>query len=152
MDQGYIPIEGVTQMAYTVEGALKQNVFCLYALPCIEKGELVDQRNFTFGDMFIRFTRPDEFLRRVRTAAEKIGQEFCQGLVHYVPESYDGPVGPFRKRSMFSYQNEFRIVIRPGTGTPLTLDIGDIREITAYGPLIDLNHEIEKQWETQDRH
>jgi hypothetical protein len=149
-NQGFIPIAGVTHIAHTIEGALKQNIFCLYALPCAVNAELVDRRNLEFGDTFIRFTQPDEFLRRVRKAAEGMGQEFCAGLVRYVAETYDGPVGPFRKRLLFSYQNEFRIVLKPGTGGPLVLDIGDIRDITVHGLISGLNREIENQWVAPD--
>jgi hypothetical protein len=136
--QEFIPIEGITFIAHTVEGALERNIFCMYAFPWKTKAALVDERNFEFGDKFLVFTRPDEFLRRVQAAAEAIGQAFCGDLVRYVPETYDGPVGPFKKRSLFSYQNEFRIVLEPGIGKPLILDIGDIRDITAHGPISEL--------------
>jgi hypothetical protein len=123
----------------------------MYALPLYAIDHLVDERNFEFGDTFVRFTDITEFLRRVRTAAEQIGQEFCSRLVEYVPDTYNGVIGPFRKMSLFAYQCEFRIALKPGTGAPLTLDIGNLRDITAFGPITVLNREVKEQWAISNR-
>jgi hypothetical protein len=53
-------------------------------------------------------------------------------LVEYFDEKeYSGKVGRFRKRSIFGYQNEFRIAVEPGSGEPMKLAVGSLLDITS---------------------
>ncbi len=132
---------------HTKDEDLMVNVFCMYALRTSHLAagmpELIDPRNFSFGDTFAVITDGNEFLRRVRSAAESASHALECRLVEYVDEStYEGPIGPFRKSSAFSYQSEFRIALFPGTGDPYRLQIGDISDICVQGPLSEINRRI----------
>ena len=90
--------------------------------------------------LFRSLTDSDEFLRRVRRAGEQCGQELTYGLVGYVDErTYQGSMGVFRKRALFSYQSELRIAITPGADGPYRLPVGDLSDITITRPLAELN-------------
>jgi hypothetical protein len=53
-------------------------------------------------------------------------------------------VGPFRKPSRFAYQQEYRIVVRPGQAPFRNLVIGDISDITSpVLPLSDLDQIVD---------
>jgi hypothetical protein len=112
----------------------------MYALRTPQGPQLVDELNFRFGDTFALLTDGDEFLRRVRRAGEQCGQELTYGLVGYVDErTYQGSMGVFRKRALFSYQSELRIAITPGADGPYKLHVGDLSDITISGRLAELN-------------
>ena len=77
------------------------------------------------------------FISRVAAAVKENGYEGGRGLVkYYDPETFHGSfrgIDPaFRKQVMQSYQREFRIVIATGSvgDSPLTLDVGDLSDIT----------------------
>jgi hypothetical protein len=127
--------------------ALKNvNVFCMYALRESASGTFVDAGNLGFGDTFAALKGLDEFMKRVKAAAPGTGQELRSDLVEYIDEdSYEGPVGIFKKLSDFSYQSEFRIAFLPGTGAPLRLQIGDLSDIVMLGRLSDLNDRLRVQ-------
>jgi len=48
-------------------------------------------------------------------------------------------MGIFRKSSNFAYQSELRIALKPRTGAPYRLQVGDLTDITFTGPLSALN-------------
>jgi hypothetical protein len=121
-------------------GGIKANIYCMYALREPTGPQVVDPLNFRFGDTFAVFTDGDEFLRRVRNAAETASLDLHCHLVQYVNErEHQGEVGIFRKRLRFSYQSELRIAIIPGTDEPYRLYVGDLSDITLTGPLPELN-------------
>jgi hypothetical protein len=137
----YKPISGlIGPIAYTNPQDLSANVFCMYALRASVARNLVDTRNLAFGDTFAVLRDGDEFLRRVREAAERAALPLKVKMVEYVSErEYHGEMGVFRKSSEFEYQSELRIALLPGTGSPYRLKIGDLADITITGPLSDLN-------------
>jgi hypothetical protein len=107
-------------------GLQRANVFCMHAFPSSRVEDLVDQRNFGFGDTYVVFTEGDEFLRRVRAEALRLKIELQCSLVEYVdPSTYRGAMGIFRKFSSFSYQSECRLALLPGTGEPYSLWVGE---------------------------
>jgi hypothetical protein len=56
------------------------------------------------------------------------------------PNLHTGPKGPFWKSSDFEYQNEFRIIVQPGSPVARKLPIGDLRDITSeIGTLANVN-------------
>lgn len=122
---------------------LQANVFCMYAFRALHSATLVDERNFGFGDTFVVFTDGNEFLRRAKTAAEKLQLRYEAGLVQYVDgNAYRGDMGIFKKFSHFSFQSEFRIALLPGTGRPVSLNLGDLRDIAMVGELQEINSRI----------
>lgn len=116
------------------------NVFCMHAVLPHNRSEVFDSRNFKFGDTYTLFTNADEFLRRVRQAAERADHKVSWRLVKYIdPAMYHGPADVFTKDVRFSYQSEFRIVIRPGTTGPRSLRLGDLSDIIVTGDLASIN-------------
>ncbi len=120
------------------------NVYCMYGLRASVAKSLVDPRNFAFGDTFVLFKEGDEFIRRAKKAALASGREMLCHMVEYIDEaSYSGEMGPFRKYSAFSYQNEVRLGLRPGTGAPYELRLGNLSDIVAVvGPLAEINSRV----------
>jgi hypothetical protein len=137
----FVPIGGLDgPIAFTRPGDLNVNVFCMHALRASVARHLIDPRNLAFGDTFAVLKDGDEFLRRVRCVAERAGLRPEIGMVEYVDErEYQGEMGIFRKSSLFAYQSELRIALKPGTGAPYQLEIGNLADITFVGPLLDLN-------------
>lgn len=108
------------------------NVYCMFAITQPVEGRLVDTRNVGFGDSFVLILNTKEFLERVTLAAQRAGFSGQCRLVDYFDEDdYSGRVGRFKKRSVFSYQNEFRIAIEPGSEEPVNLRVGSLQDITS---------------------
>lgn len=108
------------------------NVYCMFAITKPTDEELVNRKNLQFGDSCVLILNPTEFLNRVFRAAEGAGLSITCGLVEYYDaEEFSGDTGRFRKRSIFAYQNEFRIVVEPGSVTPIKLFIGSLTDITS---------------------
>jgi hypothetical protein len=122
--------------------ARASHAFCMYALRTGHAQTLVDCRNFEFGDTCVVFVNGDEFIRRVRRAAEREGFKYVQDLITYVERDYDGRMGPFRKFSTYSYQSEFRILLSTGRAAPVILDVGDLSDIALISPMRGLNDRI----------
>lgn len=135
----FIPINGlINPIVYRSGVNSGINIFCMYALPEDQKHRF-DERNLQFGDAFVLLNNPEEFARRVRVAADNINRAVNFGLVEYVDQDYNGPLGAFRKFDSFSYQSEFRIGLAGGDEKPLYLEIGDIRDICHVGESARLN-------------
>ena len=124
------------QLQYRENYSINQNIFYMYALQVQSKIQDIDKRNFKFGDTFVSILNPVEFLGRVKLAAKQEGIRVFHKLVEYVDhEKHNGSVGPFRKFSEFSYQNEFRILVCQESPGTYKLSIGDISDITEQGEL-----------------
>jgi hypothetical protein len=118
------------------------NVYCMFAVTRPVDGELVSSQNLQFGDSFVLVLNPTEFLNRVVSAAKDAGVSYLEHRLveYYDAEEYSGETGRFRKRSIFAYQNEFRIVVEPGSDTPRKLIIGSLLDITSEAlPLSEAN-------------
>ena len=98
------------------------------------------------GPHAVVITDIPEFMRRFGAAVGSQGYRAWSHLVRYYdPETFHGhfegidPV--FRKQSTFSQQREYRFAINTGTTgrDALTLEIGDIRDITLRFASADLN-------------
>lgn len=142
-------------------------VYCMYGLTYLidEQGyEKPDSRLKEFGDTAVIILNPDEFLRRlVRGLHQQFGDNINLRVdeVHYYPPDYYGDLDEFCKFSSYAWQNEMRIrvalldesntvigadgLIRKHliqNKDPITVEIGDISDITVQIPvqdLIDLN-------------
>jgi hypothetical protein len=108
------------------------NVYCLFAITGPVDGELAEVRLRDMGDSAVLILNPSEFRNRIYSAAYKAGLN-CQGgaVEYYSGEDYSGTVGPFRKRSRFAYQQEYRFVVWPGSGSPRELTLGSMKDITS---------------------
>ncbi len=101
---------------------------------------------FDLGPYAVVITDIAEFMRRFGVAVGSQGYRAWADLVRYYdPDTFHGhfegidPV--FRKQSRFSEQREYRFAIDTGTTgrDALTLEIGDIRDITLQFRAADLN-------------
>jgi hypothetical protein len=137
----YVHIGTITnQLQYREKYSVNENIFCMYALQVQTKMQNIDKRNLKFGNTLVLILDPVEFLNRVKLAAEKEGIRVFHKLVEYVDrEKHSGSVGPFRKFSEFSYQNEFRILVCQESPRRYKLSIGNISDITEQGELSSEN-------------
>jgi hypothetical protein len=131
-------LAGPLLMSYGPEVAC--NVFCMFSIT-VPQNDFCDSRNLRFGDSFVIMLDTMKFIRRVSHAARRLGFGFDAALVEYFDEDgYSGRTGPFRKPSAFAYQQEFRLVLRPGSAEPYILNVGDLSDITSpVHPLADIN-------------
>ncbi len=126
----YVPIGGIINPVKFRYGERPQlNILCLYVL--LERSDFkIDERILEFGDTAIVIRDVIEFTNRVHTTANEIGLGVKQQPIEYVDKStYHGPIGPFRKYADYAFQSEFRYLISPGEGRPISLQIGDLRDI-----------------------
>lgn len=139
----WVPIGGlINPVTFRTGQSSSVNVLCMYAMND-RAGERFDERNLNFGKVAIYITNLLEFIHRVKTAATESGLDVLHGMVSYVnKETHDGPMGPFRKFSKHSHQNEFRFVFTGGNGSTCRLSVGDLRDITILGP----STEISQRW------
>jgi len=121
------------------------NVFCMFSITGRINVPLVDERAFEFGDSFVVILNTQEFINRVRAAADRSGFRCSYGLVEYYDEtSYSGDTGPFRKSDRFAYQREFRFLIEPGSRQPIKLVVGSLEDLTTpLYPLAEINRIVE---------
>lgn len=110
------------------------NLYCLHARTEHDYGQEFNLDQLGFGEAYVLFLNYDEFQRRIENAATQLGQHIQSGMVEYVSrKNYTGTMGTFRKFSEFAKHQEFRIVILPGTGKPLSLKLGDLSDIAIIG-------------------
>lgn len=99
------------------------------------------------GDTALIVLDHDEFIRRVKVAAERAGYKVYFKPVQYYDPTVDGGnmlisllagmwMIAFWKRVSYSYQQEVRFVFTPGNENidHIELDIGDISDITTIIP------------------
>lgn len=122
-------------------------VFCMLGInPTEEKFRFTDKQKekmLSFGDTALIVLDHDEFIRRVKVAAEKAGYKVYFKPVQYYDPTIDGGKMlislfdgmwniAFWKRDSYTYQQEVRFVFTPGDEKidHIELDIGDISDIT----------------------
>lgn len=115
--------------------------------------KLKKQHEFTdeclkLGDIAV-VVNAGEFMLRVKRAIDKRGYKFAASLVEYYdPTTFHGKFRfdqiPFRKRTEFSDQKEYRIVVDTNTKgqDALEIEIGDIGDISAKMVAANLNNEF----------
>jgi hypothetical protein len=129
-------VVGPVIVSYNAEA--EQNIFCMFSLTEPTQKPLLIKEHLHFGDHFLLILNADEFIERVNRAAQVGNLTGESGPVTYYEDTkYSGPVGPFKKPSRFAYQQEFRIVLRPGMVPFRNLIIGDLSDITA--PVLPLS-------------
>ena len=137
------------------------NVFCLHAahtgsldmakvsnenIEVLRKQLTIPDECRALGKHTVVVTDVPEFVRRMEAAAQGNGYRMTRGLVkYYDPGSFHGNFRDvesiFHKQDRHSYQREFRFVIDRGlmSAAPLTLEIGDISDITRRFDSAELN-------------
>lgn len=106
------------------------NLYCLHARTRREYGTAFQLSDLGFGDSYVLFLDANEFFRRLEKAAAAAGRQLKYGVVEYVDRrTFAGPMGIFRKFSEHSEEREFRIAALAGTGSSLSLRLGDLSDI-----------------------
>jgi hypothetical protein len=124
--------DGLVNVRIALDRTSSCNIFCMFAVNRPIVGPIFPKTYEWFGDHFVLFTNTQELFNRVRVAAKNQGLRVEGRAVEYYDEAkYSGQTGRFRKRSVFSYQCEYRIVIEPGVDEPLRFEIGDLSDITS---------------------
>lgn len=151
----WLKVEGIAGPILFRDGRAEVgNIYCMFALrgshaEAFLEGRSkrpVDADSLRFGDSAVVFTDGDEFMGRVRAAAEREGLELQYDLVEYVDEAtYTGSMGPFRKFSAFAHQSEFRILAKPECETARVLTVGSLEDIATMCPLVELNRRLRLQ-------
>ena len=138
-------------------------IYCMYGLTYLiheKRFEPPDERLLDFGDTAVIIYNPNEFLSRVLHALyNKYGDNvnFRLDEVRYSPPDYYGELDEFCKHDSYAWQNEMRMrvalldeneTITDADGrvrkrliqdvSPITLDIGSIRDISVQIPVDDL--------------
>jgi hypothetical protein len=121
------------------------NMFCMFSVTKPIDGELVDRRNLNFDDSFVLVLNTQEFINRFSVAADTDSLRFEYRRVdYYDADTHSGETGTFRKPAIFSYQNEFRFIVSPGTQEPRKLILGSLLDITTpVLPLSEINQLID---------
>ena len=112
------------------------NICSFYGITAdsFNNGELipVDERMKTFGSHFMLITNFDEFIKRVDKAIENTTKSNWQyGFVKYLDiKDYNNNTNLFKKRSLFSFQNEFRLHFEINNTSAIKINIGSIEDIS----------------------
>ncbi|MES2680097.1 MAG: hypothetical protein V4635_09445 [Bacteroidota bacterium] len=91
----------------------------------------IDRKMVEFGSHAIIITNVGEFLQRIEKALPAPNWSGLKyGHVEYFDESdFVGDLDLFKKRSAYSYQQEFRVLIESNQLTPAMLDLGSLHDI-----------------------
>ncbi|WMI99762.1 hypothetical protein RBU55_30235 [Pseudomonas chlororaphis subsp. aurantiaca] len=139
------------------------NVFCVYAAHSGSFESLTHENLADFkrqleisedcqklGGHAVLVTNVTQFFERVRSAARENNYGLSSGLVEYYnPETFSGSFSEneaiFKKRDEFQHQKEYRFAIDTGVegDKPITLEIGDISDITSRCNVMDINNSLE---------
>jgi hypothetical protein len=131
---------------FSYNSEAEQNIFCLSSLTApTTTRTLLHEEYLRFGSHFVLVLNTQEIFERIKRVLGPLGLSGRGEPVQYYDESgYSGEVGPFRKPSRFAYQQEYRIVVRPGQAPFRNLVIGDISDITSpVLPLSDLDQIVD---------
>jgi len=138
-DGKWVPIGGIINPILHRYGSRENfNLYCMHAIKNTEDYQF-DERNHGFGNTAIIVGNAEEFIRRFKAAAGLVERELFHGPVTYVKRNeYHGPMGPFKKFDNYSYQNEFRFALPGGNGEPITLSLGNLRDICIVIPITQI--------------
>ena len=144
-----------------VDDVLKSNIMCFstirvdsqkkYAsLEDLKRDVLFSEKMIKYGEYVVAIPRMELFVERLKKAALKENLDFAIGPVNYYDFSKDNvsdeyPKNAFQKRSEFSYQREFRFLLRKKNAVDehVILEIGDLSDIAQSCKSADLNGLLE---------
>lgn len=140
-------------------------IYCMYGLTYILDENRLESPNKQirgFGNAAVIILNVDEFLSRLYKGLQRMyGNNALPriGHVRYYQDDYSGPLNEFCKHISFAWQNEIRIrvaLLDPDNygfdkngikrqlflrnRDPITVEIGDIRDISVQIPVDDLIH------------
>ena len=143
------------------------HLFCLYAahsgdfefvseenLQDFTKQIKLPEECFSLGNYAVVINSAQDFIDRFTLALEKNDYDGRAQLVkYYNPEEFHGHFGdesPFMKHEKYSNQKEYRFNVNTFTegDDPLTLDIGDISDITQLMSPQEINDKLTIEFPT----
>ncbi len=168
-DQVNIEINGrvITELAGPVSTQMNWhghlNVFCIYAahsgefdgvseetLAAFKKQLELPEECQNLGEYAVLVTRVNQFIERIKISAKENNYGLTAGLVEYYdPDKFNGSFTEnesiFKKRDEYKYQKEYRFAIDTGIEgkKAISLDIGDISDITMRCKVSDINKYLE---------
>lgn len=120
------------------------------SLEDLKRDVLFSEKMIKYGEYVVVVPQAELFLERLEKAALKDGFDLFKGPVNYYDFSKDNildefPKNAFRKRSEFSYQREFRFLLRKKDAVDeyVTLEVGDLSDIAQSCKSADLNGMLE---------
>lgn len=120
------------------------------SLDDLKRDVLFSEKMINYGEHAVAIPRMELFVERLEKAALKAGYGFAKGLVNYYNFAKDNvldeyPKNAFRKRREFSYQREFRFLLRKKDAVEeyVTLEVGDLSDIAQSCKSADLNGMLE---------
>ncbi len=120
------------------------------SLEDLKRDVLFSEKMIKYGEYVVVIPQAELFLERLEKAALKDGFDFFKGPVNYYDFSKDNisdeyPKIAFQKRSEFSYQREFRFLLRKkdAVNEYVTLEVGDLSDIAQSCKSADLNGMLE---------
>ena len=120
------------------------------SLEDLKRDVLFSEKMIKYGEHAVVIPRVELFVERLRKAALKEGYDFAKGPVNYYDFSKDNvsneyPQIEFQKRREFSYQREFRFLLRKkdSVDAHVILEIGNLSDIAQFCKSADLNGLLE---------
>ena len=146
-----IKLQGVVGQIEVDNTAIKNNyVFCMTAVDgdllagrlSDASASVFDQRNLAFGDQSLVVGSLEQFVKKIRTAAQREGWQVRIGMVRYYDKKkhsgmFDKETFGFWKPKLYEYQNEFRVLLSKADAVlsdSYILDIGSIESISGIFP------------------
>lgn len=131
------------------------NLLCCNRLRYVQEGDMVgwyfNWEMSSFGDYVVIIKDPDEFQRRLVSAASEQGYKMVCQEVDYSGK-VDASRDVFDKAAEFAYQNEWRAALYRGTDEcePYVLDIGDIGDIAEWCYTRELDQHLTRLFHAHD--
>ena len=120
------------------------------SLDDLKQDVLFSEKKINYGEHAVAIPQAELFLERLEKAALKKNLDFAMGPVNYYDFAKDNvldeyPKNAFRKRREFSYQREFRFLLRKkdAVNEYVTLEVGDLSDIAQSCKSADLNGMLE---------
>ncbi|MCL4103106.1 hypothetical protein MMG03_002721 [Fibrobacter succinogenes] len=116
------------------------------SLDDLKRNVLFSEKMINYGEHAVAIPRMELFVERLEKAALKEGYCLTKKTVNYYDFAKDNvleeyPKNAFRKRREFSYQREFRFLLRKRDVVVehVTLEVGDLSDIAQSCKSADLN-------------
>ena len=120
------------------------------SLEDLKRNVLFSEKMIKYGEYVVVIPRMELFVERLKMAGLKKNLDFAMGPVNYYDFAKDNvldeyPKNAFRKRREFSYQREFRFLLRNKDVVDeyVTLEVGDLSDIAQSCKSADLNGMLE---------
>jgi hypothetical protein len=121
------------------------NIFCLFAVNEPIVAPIFPKSHEWPGNHFILFTNTQALFDRIAFSAKAQGLSVEGRMVEYYDQQkHSGQTGRFRKRSVFSHQREYRLVLEPGRDSPFHFQIGNLSDITSQVTPLELADDVLK--------